>query len=72
MRKRFDEFYYGYVLTVHKAQGPHRDDVVLFDESANLARPTALALYRRDSGGQAIDSGDVNDSLLRHASRRSA
>jgi exodeoxyribonuclease-5 len=33
MRKRFDEFDYGYVLTVHKAQGSQWDDVVLFDES---------------------------------------
>ncbi len=32
-RKRFDEFDYGYVLTVHKAQGSQWDDVVLFDES---------------------------------------
>ena len=33
LRKRFDEFDYGYVLTVHKAQGSQWDDVVLFDES---------------------------------------
>ena len=32
MRKRFDEFDYGYVLTVHKAQGSQWDDVVLFDD----------------------------------------
>lgn len=32
-RKIFDEFDYGYVLTVHKAQGSQWDDVVLFDES---------------------------------------
>jgi exodeoxyribonuclease-5 len=32
-RKRFDEFDFGYVLTVHKAQGSQWDDVVLFDES---------------------------------------
>jgi exodeoxyribonuclease V len=32
-RKPFDEFDYGYVLTVHKAQGSQWDDVVLFDES---------------------------------------
>jgi exodeoxyribonuclease-5 len=32
-RKRYDEFDYGYVLTVHKAQGSQWDDVVLFDES---------------------------------------
>jgi len=32
-RKNFDEFDFGYVLTVHKAQGSQWDDVVLFDES---------------------------------------
>jgi exodeoxyribonuclease-5 len=32
-RKPFDEFDFGYVLTVHKAQGSQWDDVVLFDES---------------------------------------
>jgi exodeoxyribonuclease-5 len=32
-RKRYEEFDFGYVLTVHKAQGSQWDDVVLFDES---------------------------------------
>ena len=32
-RKQYDEFDFGYVLTVHKAQGSQWDDVVLFDES---------------------------------------
>jgi len=32
-RKRYDEFDYGYVLTVHKSQGSQWDDVALFDES---------------------------------------
>jgi exodeoxyribonuclease-5 len=32
-RKRYDEFDYGYVLTVHKSQGSQWDDVILFDES---------------------------------------
>ena len=32
-RRRSDEFDYGYVLTVHKAQGSQWDDVMLFDES---------------------------------------
>jgi exodeoxyribonuclease-5 len=32
-RKYYDEFDFGYVLTVHKAQGSQWDDVVLFDES---------------------------------------
>jgi exodeoxyribonuclease V len=33
LRKRYDEFDFGYVLTVHKSQGSQWDDVVLFDES---------------------------------------
>jgi exodeoxyribonuclease-5 len=33
LRKRYDEFDFGYVLTVHKAQGSQWDEVVLFDES---------------------------------------
>lgn len=32
-RKRYDEFDYGYALTVHKAQGSQWGNVVLFDES---------------------------------------
>ena len=32
-RRRSDEFDFGYVLTVHKAQGSQWDDVMLFDES---------------------------------------
>lgn len=32
-RKQFDEFTFGYCLTVHKAQGSQWDDVYLFDES---------------------------------------
>ena len=32
-RKKYEEFDFGYVLTVHKAQGSQWDDVVLFDES---------------------------------------
>jgi exodeoxyribonuclease-5 len=33
VRKKYDEFDFGYVLTVHKAQGSQWDDVMLFDES---------------------------------------
>jgi exodeoxyribonuclease V len=33
LRKKYDEFDFGYVLTVHKSQGSQCDDVVLFDES---------------------------------------
>lgn len=32
-KKRYDDFDYGYALTVHKAQGSQWDSVVLFDES---------------------------------------
>jgi ATP-dependent exoDNAse (exonuclease V) alpha subunit len=32
-RRKFDEFDYGYALTVHKAQGSQWDEVLLFDES---------------------------------------
>ena len=33
LRRRYDEFDFGYALTVHKAQGSQWDEVVLFDES---------------------------------------
>lgn len=32
-KRRYDDFDFGYALTVHKAQGSQWDDVVLFDES---------------------------------------
>ncbi|MBZ9994652.1 ATP-dependent RecD-like DNA helicase [Mesorhizobium sp. BH1-1-4] len=32
-KKRFDDFDYGYALTVHKAQGSQWNEIVLFDES---------------------------------------
>ncbi|MCP4318341.1 MAG: AAA family ATPase [Hyphomicrobiales bacterium] len=32
-RKRYDDFDYGYALTVHKAQGSQWNNIVLFDES---------------------------------------
>ncbi len=32
-KRRFDDFDYGYALTVHKAQGSQWNNVVLFDES---------------------------------------
>jgi exodeoxyribonuclease-5 len=32
-RRQFDEFTFGYCLTVHKAQGSQWDNVYLFDES---------------------------------------
>jgi exodeoxyribonuclease V len=44
-RKAYDEFDFGYVLTVHKAQGSQWDDVVLFDESSVFADNRARWLY---------------------------
>jgi ATP-dependent exoDNAse (exonuclease V) alpha subunit len=44
-RKRHDEFDFGYVLTVHKAQGSQWDDVVLFDESFAFPDSRARWLY---------------------------
>jgi exodeoxyribonuclease-5 len=44
-RKGHDEFDFGYVLTVHKAQGSQWDDVCLFDESAAFPEARARWLY---------------------------
>ncbi len=44
-RRRSDEFDFGYVLTVHKAQGSQWDDVVLFDESFAFRENAARWLY---------------------------
>ena len=44
-RRLFDEFDYGYVLTVHKAQGSQWDDVVLFDKSFAFPESRARWLY---------------------------
>ena len=43
--KPYDEFDYGYVLTVHKAQGSQWDDVVLFDESFAFQETRERWLY---------------------------
>jgi exodeoxyribonuclease-5 len=45
VRRRSDEFDFGYVLTVHKAQGSQWDDVVLFDESFAFRENRARWLY---------------------------
>jgi exodeoxyribonuclease-5 len=44
-RRRSDEFDFGYVLTVHKAQGSQWDDVVLFDESFAFREHKSRWLY---------------------------
>jgi exodeoxyribonuclease-5 len=44
-RRRSDEFDYGYVLTVHKAQGSQWEEVMLFDESFAFRENRARWLY---------------------------
>ncbi|RST84331.1 ATP-binding protein [Aquibium carbonis] len=44
-KKRFDDFDYGYALTVHKAQGSQWDNVVLFDESFAFRETRERWLY---------------------------
>lgn len=44
-QKAYDQFDYGYVLTVHKAQGSQWDNVVLFDESYAFAENGEKWLY---------------------------
>ncbi|ALE03649.1 ATP-dependent DNA helicase [Bartonella ancashensis] len=45
LKKRYDDFDYGYALTVHKAQGSQWDNVVLFDESFAFRDMCARWLY---------------------------
>ena len=45
VRRRSDEFDYGYVLTVHKAQGSQWGEVMLFDESFAFRENRARWLY---------------------------
>jgi exodeoxyribonuclease-5 len=45
LRRKSDEFDWGYALTVHKAQGSQWDDVVLFDESFAFREHRARWLY---------------------------
>ena len=60
-RKPYDEFDYGYVLTVHKSQGSQWDDVVLFDESFAFQDSRAqVALHRHHAGGEAAERGGVS------------
>ena len=63
-RKPYDEFDYGYVLTVHKAQGSQWDDVVLFDECICVSRqPRAMALYGRNAGREKADCCNVGAKI---------
>ena len=45
IRRQFDEFTFGYALTVHKAQGSQWDNVYLFDESYVFREEAARWLY---------------------------
>jgi len=45
LKKRYDDFDYGYALTVHKAQGSQWDEVVLFDESFAFRETRERWLY---------------------------
>lgn len=44
-KKRFDDFDFGYALTVHKAQGSQWNNVVLFDESWAFRETSTRWLY---------------------------
>ncbi len=44
-RREFDEFTYGYALTVHKAQGSQWNEVMLFDESFAFREHRSRWLY---------------------------
>lgn len=44
-RRGFDEFTYGYALTVHKSQGSQWNDVVLFDEGDTFREHAKRWLY---------------------------
>lgn len=45
IKRRHDDFDYGYALTVHKAQGSQWDEVVLFDESYAFRDHSSRWLY---------------------------
>lgn len=44
-RRAYDEFYFGYALTVHKSQGSQWENVYLFDESAVFREHRDRHLY---------------------------
>ena len=65
MRKKYDEFDYGYVLTVHKAQGSQWDDVVLVRRELCVSRqPRALALHRHHARRENTDGCGVTRALI--------
>ena len=78
-RKRYDEFDYGYVLTVHKAQGSQWDDVVLFDESFAFSDSRERWLYTGITRAArrlsivivAAVIGERSEAISRHMSLRS-
>jgi exodeoxyribonuclease-5 len=45
VRRDYDEFTFGYVLTVHKSQGSQWDDVVLYDQSGAFKDDRRRHLY---------------------------
>lgn len=45
MKRRYDDFDYGYALTTHKSQGSQWDDVYLFDESWAFREHSQRWLY---------------------------
>ena len=45
LRRQYQEFTYGYCLTVHKSQGSQWDDVVVFDESRAFRQDADRFLY---------------------------
>ncbi|KAB0269027.1 ATP-dependent DNA helicase [Microvirga brassicacearum] len=44
-KRKFDEFDFGYALTVHKSQGSQWDNVYLFDESGSFGEHQSNHLY---------------------------
>jgi len=70
-RKPYDEFDFGYVLTVHKSQGSQWDDVVLVRrEFCVPGFPRAVAVYGDHAGGETAECGGVSHELRHHPEER--